>query len=1073
MHKLRINLFGAFQATLGEKTLTAFGTDKTRALLAYLATESHRPHRREHLAGLLWSDQPEKKALHSLRQSLSILRKVLNHAQSEIPYLTISSESIQFNPRSNYWIDVDDFRNCVENGLPKIRQGQSGQRPNIHRLQHALDLYRGNFLDQLFLKGSPLFDEWAIIQRETLMRQYIEIMEYLVAYHERRGEFERACEVATQIVAHLPWDETAHQTIIRMLAYSGRLHAAEMQFQTLQRYLHSELNVEPTSKTLSLLAKIRACAEQNTTLKPTITYAKSNIPQLPTVFVGRQDEQDKLADLLSHSKTRLVTITGPGGIGKTRLAIRVAREQVGVFDDGVFFIALTSINTGEQLILSIADAIGFTFYTSQAPLNLLIDHLRDKDMLLVLDNFEHLLSSSQHARDILVKILDNAQRVLILTTSRQPLNLRMENIIEIYGLPYPDMNTHPLSIAANFSSVQLFVKIAQRLNPDFSLPEQEDAVIRICQLVEGFPLGIELSASWTRGYPVSEIAKQIETDLDFLETSMSDVPERHRSIRSVFDHSWKLLTQTEQQVLRKLPIFPGSFSLEAAKYVTGAKPTTLHSLVEKSLLQRIGETRYDMHNLLRQFASEKRDAYVNESSSTHYAHCIYFSTYIQKHEAALYGTDPVPAEKALSLEIENIRSAWKYAVQTRAIPQIQIAARSLARFYDMRSWFSEGLEAFKGAVSAINQVLSSNKKFLQVLGQVTAQLAWFEVQTGEYQKAIERLENLAPDLPLESYTERALLHNVLGSAIYELGEYEKAKTHFDESLNLASKNGNLSAAAFANNYLGSIARNQGDFILAESLFTQSLEQYQQIDDLLGTARVINNLGNIAGINGNYAQAETIFKESLAIRRKLDDKAGIAGCLHNLSIIAFFEEDYARTRELREECLIICQDIGFTWGIASTLKHLGDVDKAQGDLSSARSHYTKSLAISQKSGDRRSVAFTHNSLGSLAILQEDLSLAWSHYKQALQTAMDIEVIPLVMDIFIGIATLWMLGEKFDAAYHLLVFTQEHPGTESQTQDRATELESQLVSHLTSQNIQKIKAQATSHSLDSYVAQILGK
>ena len=1072
MLKLRITLFGAFQAKLGAKTLTAFGTDKTRALLAYLATESHRPHRREHLAGLLWSDQSEKKALHSLRQSLSTLRKLLKSSQTDAPYLNVASDSIQFNPQSNHWIDIVDFRHCVEKGLPKFHHSQSGQRSNIRRLQRALDLYRGNFLDQLFLKGSPLFDEWAIIQRESLMRQYIEVMEYLITYHERRGEFERACDVATQIVTYLPWDETAHQTIMRMLAQSGRLHAAEQQFQTLQRYLHSELNVEPAPKTLSLLAKIRSCADQNTALTPAFSISKSNIPQVSTIFVGRENEQEMLSDLLANYKTRLITLTGSGGIGKTRLAIHFAREQIGVFNDGVYFVPLTSINSGEQLILSIADALSFSFYTPQDPLTLLIDHLRDKEILLVLDNFEHLLVDSNQARDVLIKILRKSPHVVMLATSRQPLNLRIENTVEIHGMPYPAEKEHPPIIAANYSSLQLFEKIAQRHNPQFSLREHEDGIIRICQLVEGVPLGIELSASWTRGYPVEEIARQIEADLDFLASTMPDIPERHRSIRSVFDHSWKLLSETEQEVLRKLTVFPGSFSLNAAIALTGANITSLHSLVEKSLLQLVSEDRYNMHNLLRQFASEKLNAHVNESSDTHYAHCVYFSTYLQKYEADLYGPDPVPAEKALSQEIENIRSAWNYTIQTHALPQIQIAARSLARFYDMRSWFSEGLEAFKEAVSAISQVSSSDKKSPQVLGQVTAQLAWFEIQTGEYQKAIERLENLIPVLPSESYAERALIHNILGSAVYELGEFDKAKSHFEKSLNLASKNENLPAMAFANNYLGNIARNQGDFKLAESLFTQSLEQYQGLDDLWGAARVINNLGNMAGINGNYAQAEKIFKESLAIRRKLDDKAGIAGCLHNLSIIAFFKEDYARTRELRVECLSICEDIGFLWGIASTLKHIGDVDKAQGDLAAARQRYTKSLAISQRSGDRRSVAFTHNSLGSLAILQEDLSLAWSHYRQALQTAMEIEVIPLVMDIFIGIATLWMLQEKFDAAYQLLYFTREHPGTESQTQDHATELESQLVSHLTSQHIQDIKAQASRHSLESYVAQILG-
>ena len=561
MRRLYIQLLGTLQVTLDGDPIH-FKTDKARALLAYLAVESHRPHRREHLAGLLWSDQPEKNALHSLRQTISSLRSTLKNQNPENPYLFVDRNTVQFNPDSDTWLDVEAFRSAVQKGLPHNQHTYKTQRPNTSCLKKAMRLYRGNFLDQLMLRGSPLFDEWSILQREVLTRQALEAMAVMVGYYEKREEFDLACQIAERIVELVPWEENAHRIVMRMLAQEKRYSAAEMQYQTCQRYLETELGVQPTTETLTLLDDIRQYAANDIPYPTSTLTPRHNLSPSPTPFIGRESELEVFGEILADPKNRLVTILGPGGIGKSRLAVRAAHDQVGIFRDGVFFIPLAHIDTSGLLAPSLAEAVGFSFYSPQDPLSQMVDHLRDKEMLLVLDNLEHLLTDHAPIVDDVTNILENAPGIVILATSRQPLGLRMELVSEVDGLAYPPEN---IAIEAQdfdpkpYSALTLFDQIARRVNPKFSLQAELTDVTRICQLLLGIPLGIELAASWSRQYSIGKIADQISQDIDFVSTSMRDVPDRHRSLRSVFEHSWQLLTNHEKEILSKLSVFQGGF----------------------------------------------------------------------------------------------------------------------------------------------------------------------------------------------------------------------------------------------------------------------------------------------------------------------------------------------------------------------------------------------------------------------------------------------------------------------------------------------------------------------------------
>jgi tetratricopeptide (TPR) repeat protein len=479
-----------------------------------------------------------------------------------------------------------------------------------------------------------------------------------------------------------------------------------------------------------------------------------------------------------------------------------------------------------------------------------------------------------------------------------------------------------------------------------------------------------------------------------------------------------------------------------------------------------------MHSLLLQFAREKLEQVPLQRKEINNRHCNYFIRYIQERGAGLYGDNPMSAQEEISKEIENIRASWLWAGKQQKIRAIKQTARTMGRYYDMRSWFLEGERVFGSLVSSLEAIIEPDMQTSQALAIITTHQGWFQVQLGNYQTAVELLEIALETLSLQDTPdEYCFALNVMGSAFYELGNFDRAQAYFKRNLSEISKTTQKSEQAFTLNYLGSIARNQGDFIQAKELFNQSLDVYQKLRDQWGLARVLNNLGGMAGMAGNYSEAETIFLESLSIRRELKDLAGVAGCLHNLSNIAYIAKDYSKTQSLRQECLEICREIGFTWGVASTLKHLGDVDKALGDLPLAMQRYAESLEISEKARDRRSVAFTLNSMGNLALIQRNLKGARHYFTEALKTAMEIEVIPLALDILVGIAELSAQEGDSQLAIELLTFTLEHSGTEKQTQEQGTQLKIKIETEKSSDETQSFQRFSNTTSLQEVVNQLV--
>jgi len=384
---------------------------------------------------------------------------------------------------------------------------------------------------------------------------------------------------------------------------------------------------------------------------------RHNLPVQTTPFVGREAELTELGRLLADPGVRLLTILGAGGMGKTRLALEAGAAQLNNFERGVYFVSLAPLDAVEAIVPTVAEALGFSFYEGGEPRQQLLDYLNQKTVLLLMDNFEHLLDGA----GLVTEVLETAPDVKVLSTSRARLSVQGEQLFHLSGMDFPDWETP--EDALEYSAVKLFLQSARRVQPGFELAAGDlRYVARICRLVQGMPLGILLAAAWLTMLTPAEVAAEIEASLDFLETDLRDVPERQRSMRAIFDHSWNLLTAREQAVMQALSVFRGGFAREAAQQVAGASLRELRSLVDRSLLQRDPAGRYGIHELLRQYAAEKLRKVPAEDAAARDSHCAYYAGFLQGREAQLLGRGQRQALAEIGAEIENVRTAWDWAV---------------------------------------------------------------------------------------------------------------------------------------------------------------------------------------------------------------------------------------------------------------------------------------------------------------------------------------------------------------------------------------------------------------------------
>jgi len=644
MPKLFIALLGPVTVLLDGQPVS-FGYDKLRALLAYLALEAAQPVRRDKLAGLLWPDQTNQSALDSLRQALSRLRQTLGDRQSPQPVLLIERETVQMPLSSEVWVDVQAFQDTLTRTSRHRHRHPQACEPCTQQRRQACDAYRGDFLTDLSLPDSDLFEDWTTAWRERLSQQAVEAFTQLIDYDERQGDDPLLRNTILSLLKLDPWNETGHAAWMSLLARSGQRAEAVSHYQKVRQTLYDELGIEPSPALSGVYEKIKGDTGE-ISVQPTPRRV-TGLPVPLTPLVGRRVELAELHAWLADPARRLITVTGPGGVGKTRLIIAAVEQQAAAFPDGAAYINLVGAQEQADLLVQrVAETLGL-----EGPA---VDYLRSKDFLLVLDGFEYCLAECERVQEW----LEASPHLVVLAASRQRLDLPGEWIFGLGGLEMPP----PVMIAAaeQYSAVNLFVHRAQQSNAGFELGSHNRASIsEICRLVDGFPLAINLAAAWAATIPCEEIAREIRRSLDILSVR-TDSQDIHRSVRAVFDQSWALLTEAERQVFPRLSVFRGGFDHSAALAVAGANQYILTRLVEKSFLRGSPEGRYDLHDLLRQYGAEKL-AEVGQTGHIARQHFDYYFHTALQNQPGLQITTALQAFHWLVREHLNLQAALEWA----------------------------------------------------------------------------------------------------------------------------------------------------------------------------------------------------------------------------------------------------------------------------------------------------------------------------------------------------------------------------------------------------------------------------
>jgi predicted ATPase len=661
-----------------------------------------------------------------------------------------------------------------------------------------------------------------------------------------------------------------------------------------------------------------------------------------TPLLGREQELKTAAEALTTPGCRLLTLVGPGGIGKTQLAMQLAREQARVFAHGASYVPLAQVPSTEFVVAAIGEVLHIGQPGQVDPKRHLLNELTNQEILLVLDNFEHLLDGAT----LITEILNHAPAVNILVTSRERLNLRDEWALEIEGLGTPSDDGNGL---ADYPAVELFVQRLRQVRLNDPVKTGEYAIIaRICRLVEGMPLAIELAAAWAPTLPLGQIAREVERSVDFLATSMRDLPERHRSMAAVFNHSWHLLTTAEQQVFRRLSIFRGGFTLAAAEQITGAAADVVAALVSKSFVRRQTAGRYDIHELLRQFGERKLDEDPAEARGTGERHCEYFLEFIVQRGAMLIGRDQHRVLAEISMEIASVRAAARWATVHGKARELYRATQGLWLFYAARGWMREGERSFADVVTAFSareqSGSSSQRDHTLALGMAYVGQGVCLNRLGSYEDGRDRLQaGIALLRPLDAKRELGLALNLLASAIRPTGDTGQERALLEESISLFQEMEDSWGCGYSLNDLGMVAHLQGDDKEAVDLCRESLMIFDQLGDLRGRAFAQGNLGVIATELGNLEDAAAKHEESLALRQSMGDEWGSADTLVHLAEVARLMNRNRHARGLLMEALRTAVDGEYQPVILDALIELATLLIPQGQSALAQETLTAVLA----------------------------------------------------------------------------------------------------------------------------------
>ena len=1012
--QLQLTTLGGLTIARNGAPVSGFASRKAEALLVYLACRPQ-PQPREVLATLFWPENDHTRALGNLSVALSSLRKQLGD------YVLAERHSIGFNHDLPCVLDCALLEEALATARSRTRPDAPVSRSTAALLEQGVSLYQGDFLAGFNVRGAPEFEGWVLLEQERLRLLVLTAIEELIGFFQARGDLRRAAEYAWRLLALDPLQESVHRRLMLLLAGSGQRAAALAQFAQCREILAAELGVDPDTETEQLAARIAAgdhgpqTANQSSSGPP----PAHGLPAATTTFVGRTGELDHIARWLRQPENQILTILGPGGGGKTRLAQEAARSAQRHFVDGARFVSLVPLQQGADVAAALATAVGMAL-TGRLPVAAqLVDYLASREMLLVLDNFEHL--RQPEALDLLGEIVRRAPDVRLLVTSRERLNLHAEALLYLDGLPFVDENE-------NGAAPSLFASRAARVAPDFDLASSREDVERLCRLVDGLPLALELAASWLRALSLPEIIGEIAAGLDILTTTMHDVPARHRSIRAVFDQTWVQLGAEEQQVFAALSVLRGGFSRPSGQAIAGATLPLLAKFVDKALLRLDPDGRYRRHPLLLQYAAEQLARDPQREATVRAAHARYFAAWLADTAPGLVGPTFRASQQAISSDLENVRGAWQWALSEPAPPLLSLMAPGLTRFFSDQARFAEAESLFAAAE--------------------------------------RRLETLPP----QTARNRALAHlkNSHGYFTYQLGRYAEAEATLRTALTLARTAGDTRASAEILKDLGNVTADQGDPEQGRRYLAEAAAVARTLEDQLPLATTLNALGNNLLRSGEYERARTHFHEARLLAQGLKDRRLQAMVDNGLGIVANRQRDFRAAISHYSAAQAAFAALDHRWGVAVTTHNIGMVHVALHEYDEAQQHIEASIALHRTLGYRRGVAGGLAVLGTIARETGRYGAARRHLHAALRLAQEVGVQWSALAALVDLGQLEMAEGNFEEAAFLFAFAADHSATIALSREDARRYLEELHAELPAHLLTRAAARASAATLAGIVA-----
>jgi DNA-binding SARP family transcriptional activator/tetratricopeptide (TPR) repeat protein len=1004
MPGIRVALLGGFtlSSPAGPHRLESA---KTEALLAYLVLAPG-SHARAKLQGLLWPDQAEERAARNLRHALWDIRRVFAAAGASV--LAADRTRVRFEPHPDVIVDARELL-AVHEAL------RGGNKPTPRLAIEELVL--GELLDGVFLGDAPEIEQWLLAERELLRAVACDVLRALVERHRQEGDMTSALAQARMLVTLDPWREEAHRTVMELLTHAGEPAAALAQFEECRRVLAEQLQTTPTADTVRLAERIRAFAggDSGAADPPLVRH---NLPAQATPFVGREREIEAVERLLLAPECRLLCLLGPGGIGKSRLALQVGQRQVlggctgRAFADGVWFVPPQEGGEAGGLAAAVARALALVEGPGPGTPALearLGEHLRHRRVLLILDGFEHLLPEA----GALAALIAAAPLAKVLVTTRERLGLPGEWVVEVGGL------APPAGEGGQSPAVQLFAQSARRARFGLELaPEERAAAAALCAAVEGSPLAIELAGGWAGSLTVREIAAEVARHPGLLGS-------REGGLRVVFDSSWSRLGSQERRALAALSVFVGGCTREAAEAVAGASLATLRRLVDTSFLRHEPSGRYTVHEVLRRFAMDELAADPAALARARAAHAACVAERLRALSAGADGMRQRETLDEIGRELANLQAAWRWAVATTRADLLETYLGSLQTYAEARGWL-------RGAEALLGEALARfNAHGAGLVAALLTARGSLRNRMSAYAAAVEDLERalaLAEDAESRA---AALAH--LGAAAYLQGRHGEARERLERAVGDA---GGPGLRAMCSSLLGRVALEQGRHDDAETAFETALALSREAGDRYGARWATNQLGLMAYFRGALDASERLFEQALDLAHAAGDLPLVKEAAIGLGYVCEDRADFGAARGYYREALAVSRESGDRRGEAHSLMVIGETYRRSGELETARSCYRDALEIAGEIGSAYLVGLLTGNLAYLEAAAGRLDEAAGHVRDVLRAYREGGAVATVLPALISAAEVLHRRGASARALELLGLVLGHPANR---QDHTVEAE----------------------------------